>query len=108
MQNHLAVRFGGVTSRAQHIFKSKLFAASCILVAFAGGYGVAHFFRPTIPAQVTTVPPTDYRIELPEGRTTVTVTDPRAETEQPLQLIVERRGEEVEGIPETLKRIAPR
>jgi hypothetical protein len=108
VQNHLAFQLGGIISRAQRSFKSKLFAASCVLVAFAGGYVVAHFFRPTIQAQVTTVPPTDYRIELPEGRTIITVTDPRAETEQPLQFIVERRGKEITGIPQTQQHIAPR
>ena len=92
-----------------HLRGGVFFLATVIIIAtFMMGFGVAMFFRPRAQSQVATVPPTDFDIPLAEGATIITVTDPRSENRQLAQLIVERHGSSVSGLPESQKQIAPR
>lgn len=81
---------------------------AAVAIAFVCGFGVAFVLRSKPRAQPVTPPSTDYYIELPEGETTVTVTDPLADSEQLAKLTVVRRGDIVEGVPSTERRVAPR
>lgn len=83
--------------------------ATVILIAtFMAGFGVAMFFRPRPQTQAVTVPPTDFDVALPEGATTIIITDPRLNNQQLAQLVVERHGNSITGLPESQKQIAAR
>jgi hypothetical protein len=79
-----------------------------LIATFMSGFGVAILVRPKSQPQSTVVPPTDFHVALPEGSTTITITDPRLENDQLARFVVERRGHSITGLPETQKRIAPR
>lgn len=75
---------------------------------FMSGFGVALLVRPKAAPQATVVPPTDFDVTLPEGATTITITDPKLGDRQLAHFIVERHGNSITGLPESQKRIAPR
>jgi hypothetical protein len=77
-------------------------------VTFMAGFAMAMLFRPRAQPQVTSVPPTDFDISLPEGPTTITITDPRLQKEEIARFVVTRQGASVTGLPEVQKQIAPR
>lgn len=79
-----------------------------IIVTFMSGFGFAMLVRPKLQPQSTIIPPTDFHVTLPEGSTTITITDPRLENDQLARFVVERRGNSITGIPETRRQIAPR
>jgi hypothetical protein len=79
-----------------------------LTISFIAGFGVAIFVRPKAQPQTTTVPPTDFDVRLPEGQTTITITDPRLENAQLARFVVERHGNTITGLPESQKQIAPR
>jgi hypothetical protein len=79
-----------------------------VIVTFMSGFGVAMLVRPKSQPQSTVVPPTDFHVALPEGSTTITITDPRLENDQLARFVIERRGNSITGLPETQKTIAPR
>jgi hypothetical protein len=81
---------------------------AAVTFAFVCGFGVAFVLLSKPRAQPVTPPSTDYYIELPEGETTVTVTDPLAEPEQLAKFTVARRGDVVTGVPSAERRVAPR
>jgi hypothetical protein len=78
------------------------------LVAFIAGFGVAVIIRNKPLPQAVTVPPTDFGIALPEGSTTITITDPRLEPNELARFVVERHGNTITGLPESRKQIAAR
>jgi hypothetical protein len=82
--------------------------AAVVIATFVAGFGAAILFRPRAQATLATVPPTDFDVPLPEGVTTITVMDPRLEKSKLAELVVERHGDSVSGLPETSKQIAPR
>jgi hypothetical protein len=79
-----------------------------VALAFVCGFGVAYALLSKPRAQTVTPPSTDYYIELPEGETVVTVTDPLADPEQLAKFTVVRRGDVVSGVASTERRVAPR
>lgn len=79
-----------------------------MIAMFMAGFGVAMFFRPRPQTQAITVPPTDFDVSLPEGSTTITVTDPRLDNQQLARFAVERHGNLITGLPESRKQIAAR
>jgi hypothetical protein len=79
-----------------------------IFATFVSGFGLALLVRPRSQAQSIVVPPTDFRVTLPEGSTTITISDPRLENDQLARFVVERRGNSFAGLPETRNQIAPR
>lgn len=88
--------------------RAQIFILLCFIVAFIAGFCVALFFRSATPVQATTIPPTDFRISLPEGSTTITVTDSRVGPEPLARFSVERHGDLITGISESQKQISPR
>jgi hypothetical protein len=94
-------------ARSVSVSRSGLIFCVAVAAAFACGF-VAAVLISKAPAQQTSVPSTDYYLTLPEGETTVTVTDPFAEPSQLARFVVERRGDEVKGVPFVERRVAPR
>lgn len=79
-----------------------------ILCAFAAGFGVSLFRRsPTPPAEVKNSI-SDFRVEIPEGETVVTITNRDSESAQLGKLSIYRRGDKILGVPVIEKRITPR
>lgn len=78
------------------------------LVAFIAGFAVALIVRPKSQTQAVTVPPTDFDIALPEGSTTITITDPRLEPSELARFVVERHVNTVTGLPESRKHVVAR
>jgi len=50
----------------------------------------------------------DFRVELPEGQTNVVITSREGNGQELAHLQVEREGDAIKGIPEAIRRIAPR
>ena len=82
--------------------------AVCVLVSFVVGYGVSLVSRTPTPAAEVKIQVADFRIAIPEGETTVTITSRDAQGEQLGQLKLQRHGEAIAGIPAIETRIAPR
>lgn len=83
-------------------------AALCAAAAFALGFAAARYERAHRPASPRTSVFTDFRVPLPEGETVVNISDPSAGGETLARLAVVRRGAEVEGVPQTVRRFEPR
>lgn len=81
---------------------------AAVVAAFACGFGAAFLLLSKPRAQPVTAPSTDYFVTLPEGETTITVTDPLAAPEQLARFTVVRRGNVVTGVPVVERRVAPR
>jgi hypothetical protein len=79
-----------------------------ILVAFVAGFGVAFISRKTVPPAEAKIAVADFRVELPEGETVVTITDRDPAGEELGQLKIQRQGDTISGLPAVEKRIAPR
>jgi Transglutaminase-like superfamily len=79
-----------------------------VFAAFACGFGAAFLLLSKPRAQPVTSPSTDYYVTLPQGETTVTITDPLADPEQLAKFTVVRRGDVVTGVPVVERRVAPR
>jgi len=82
--------------------------AVCVLVSFVVGYGVSFVSRTESPSAEPRIQVADFRVAIPEGETTVTITSRDAEAQQLGQLTLKRRGDAIVGIPVIEKRIAPR
>src|SRR6267142_3859272 len=78
------------------------------LVAFIAGFAVALVVRTKPPPQAVTVPPTDCSVALPDGSTTITITDPRLQPSELARFVVERHGNAVTGLPASRKQIVAR
>jgi Transglutaminase-like superfamily len=89
--------------------KTRIVVPIVLTISFMTGFGVALLLRPRATIQAASiVPPTDFDIVLPEGSTTITVTDPRLQDAQLARFKVERHGNSVEGLPQAENRIPPR
>ena len=93
--------------RLHEQFRSKWAIGLCLLAAFAAGFGASFLSRTVVPPAEARIAVSDFRIELPEGETVVTITD-RDRGEELGQLKVQRQGETISGVPVIEKRIAPR
>jgi len=108
MKMALQSRLKRVFSRLRASDRTKWFIVLCLIATFVAGFNAALLFRPKSQMQAVTVPPADYQVVLPEGQTTITVTDPRIVPELLARFVVERRGDSITGVPQTQKQIAPR
>ena len=79
-----------------------------MLATFISGFGLAMLIRSKPPQPSTGVPPTDFVVALPEGSTTITITDPQLDNSLLMQFVVERHGDSIKGLPESHIDIAPR
>jgi hypothetical protein len=96
----LRERFGSVPVSATVVLLT--------IMVFASGFGLARLFmRQSVPL-VTNVPQTDYIVPLPEGTTTITVTDPLLDPDRLVQFTVNRVGSNFDGIPRRTVRVPAR
>jgi transglutaminase superfamily protein len=79
-----------------------------ILCAFGAGFSFSFFSRTPPPPAEPKISVADFRVELPEGETVVTITNRDAEEEELGRLSITRRGDTIVGVPIVEKRIAPR
>jgi len=78
------------------------------LCTFAGGFAVAFLSRPAVQVAEAKIQIADFRVEIPAGKTTVTVLSREADARQLARLDIQRDGDKVIGIPEVERRIEPR
>jgi hypothetical protein len=108
MSLHLVAQATGVRPHINKRVNLKAVFALCLTVAFTAGFGVALLLRPKARVQFSSVPPTDFRIALPDGETVITVTDPRSEPEELARFVIKRDGSTITGIPQIQKQIVAR
>lgn len=108
MSLHLVAQVNDVRPHINQKANLRTVAALSLLIAFTAGFGVAFLLRPKPKVQFSNLPPTDFRVTLPEGETMITVADPRSESEQLACLVIERHGNTITGIPQVQKQIAAR
>ena len=80
----------------------------CVLVSFVVGFGVSFVSRTAKPSTEARIQITDFRAALPEGETTIIVTDRDPQSRELGRLTIQRSGNTILGVPEVQKRIAPR
>jgi hypothetical protein len=87
---------------------SKVLIGLGIVIAFIGGFELSSYLR------VAKLPPepkiqiADFRVELPEGETTVVVSGREGSGEELSRLQIRRQGNIIVGVPEKTRPIAPR
>ena len=79
----------------------------CLIASFVGGIGASLLIRPRTQPQEIKTQVTDFHVVLPEGQTVVTIY-PQTEQEELGQLVLQRDGNAIRGLPQTERRIAPR
>lgn len=79
-----------------------------VVVSFVVGYGVSFVSRTESPPVEARIQVADFRVAIPEGETTITITSRDPQAQQLGQLTLQRRGDAIAGIPAIEKRIAPR
>ena len=89
-------------------FRSRWLMAVCVIVSFIVGYGVSFVSRTETPPAEPRIQVADFRIAIPEGETTITITSRDPEARQLGQLKLQRRGNSIVGIPAVENRITPR
>ena len=99
-------------TRIFHV-KSRLMFRSIALVAltvtFAAGYKLSEYRQGKSRVQAAAgVPPTDFAVSLPEGSTTITVTDPQLGNVELTSFTVRREANSIVGVPERERSIGAR
>jgi hypothetical protein len=79
-----------------------------IVSAFAGGFVVSSYWRPANLVAEPKIQIADFRVELPEGDTTVVITSREGNGKELGRLQLKRVGNVVTGVPEAQRQIAPR
>ena len=87
---------------------SRFVVAVCVLAAFAGGFGVASLMRPPAHSKEIRAQVADFYAVVPDGQTTITVFDSQSEPVEIGRLNIQRNGDDIQGIPQTERRILPR
>ena len=81
--------------RVQEKLRSPWAIGLIILCAFAAGFGVSFVSRPPAPPAEGKISISDFRVELPEGETVVTITSRDADGEELGRLSIYRRGDKI-------------
>lgn len=80
-----------------------------LAATFAFGVWISPFLRKYERMQAASPPTsTDYSVTLPEGQTVIAILDTRLDPELLARLVIERHGSTITGIPERIRKIAPR
>ena len=80
-----------------------------LAAAFVCGAWISPLLRKYARTQAA-LPPTatDYSVVLPEGQTAITILDTRLDPELLARFVVERHGNTITGIPQRIRKLAPR
>jgi hypothetical protein len=89
-------------------FRTRWPIGAGILLAFAAGFSLSFVSRKVTPLSENRIQVADFRIEIPEGETIVTITDRGPEAEELGRMAIARHGDTITGVPEIKKQIAPR
>jgi hypothetical protein len=79
-----------------------------VLGAFVGGFGLSSYWRPPILPSDPKIQIADFRVEVPEGETTVVLTSREGNRGELGRLEIKRQGDEIVGLPQEVRRIAAR
>jgi len=79
-----------------------------IFLSFVVGFGVSSVSRKVTPPSEARIQIADFRVDLPEGETIVTITDRGPEAEVLGRLSINRSGDTITGVPELKREITPR
>src|SRR5262245_14936532 len=79
-----------------------------ILGAFLGGFGLSAYWRPAASVVEPKIQVADFRVQVPDGDTTVVITSRESNTSELARLQIHREGHEISGLPEQIRRIEPR
>src|SRR5215467_3033086 len=85
--------------RFQEHLRSRWAIGLCIALSFVAGFGVSFLSRTPAPPAEAKTSVADFRVELPEGETTVTITNRDADGEELGRLTIQRRGNSISGLP---------
>ena len=89
--------------------RSRTFFVVLLSLTFAFGVWVSPFLKKYERMQAASPPTsTDYSVSLPEGETVITILDTRLDPELLAHLVVERHGNTITGIPQRVRKFAPR
>jgi hypothetical protein len=94
------------SERTGHL--SKFLIGFGIVVAFVGGFGLSSYLRAAKLPPEPKIQIADFRIELPEGETTVVISGREGGGEELARLQIRRQGDVIVGVPEKTRQIAPR
>lgn len=92
----------------QQKLKLKWAIGLCILASFAAGFGLSFVSHNETPVAEAKTSVADYRVEVPEGETIVTVTNRDTDADELGRLSIYRHGDTIVGLPRVEKRIEPR
>src|SRR6185369_16387113 len=93
---------------ALHRSPSKWLIGVGIVGAFLGGFGVSSYWRPVPGVAEPRIQVADFRVQLPEGDTTVVITSREGHAAELARLQIHRQGDEIDGLPKDMRRIEPR
>jgi len=89
--------------------RSRLFLVVLLSATFAVGIWISPFLKTYERMQAASPPTaTDYSVTLPEGQTVITILDTRLDPELLARLVIERHGTKITGVPERIRKFAPR
>ena len=92
----------------QEKLKSPWAIGPLILVAFLAGFAASFFSRRTATPAEPKIAIADFRVEIPEGETIITITSRDPDATELARLSINRRGDTISGVPGIERRIEPR
>ena len=79
-----------------------------IALAFVGGWGLSAYWRPPSLTPEPKIQIADFRVQVPQGETTVVITSRDGNPQELARLQIKRQGDGIVGISEELRQISPR
>ncbi len=95
-------------SRFKEQFRTKWPILICVVASFAFGFGLSSVSHTVTRITENRIQIADFRVEIPEGDTIVTISDRGPENRELGRLTVQRWGNTIIGVPAIARRITPR
>lgn len=76
--------------------------------AFIGGWGLSAYWRPATVTAEPKIQVADFRVQVPQGETTVVITSRDGNAQELARLQIQRQGDAIAGISEEVRPISPR
>src|SRR5262245_51850521 len=87
---------------------SRWFVLVGIVAAFVGGFGLSSYWRKPIAPPELKIQIEDFRVEIPEGETTVSILSRDGNGQQLASLQIHREGDVIVGVPQEFRKVEPR